>query len=147
MRIPQPELWVIDWVICGQGESVNGQKLESLMSWRDLRERVWRAQITAELATEDPAKPVEAELELSPDECEQLLAIIPTTFRWGTGEDCGFSLKRRIAQELWGAAENEKHSLTLSLAAMFGKEDGDASGSTHYGTDENAGADPATHAA
>ncbi|HEY3118761.1 MAG TPA: hypothetical protein VGK54_18625 [Chloroflexota bacterium] len=146
MRIPQPELWVIDWVLCSQGESVNGQKLEALMSWRDLRERIWRAQMSAELATEDPAKPAEAEIELSPEEYELLLAIVPTTFRWGTGEDCGFSLKRRIAQELWGAEETEKHSLTMSIAAMFGKEDRDASGS-HNGTDENAGADPATHAA
>ena len=146
MQIPQPELWVIDWVISGQGESVNGEKLESLMSWRDLRERIWRAQISAELATKDPAKPAEAELELSPAELEQLMAIVPTTFRWGTGEDCGFALKRRISQELWGAEEGEKHSVNMSLAAIFGKEDGDASG-THQGTDTNSGADPATHAA
>ena len=144
MLIPQPELWLIDWVICGQGESVTGEKLGSLMSWGDLRERVWRAQISAELATQDPSKPAEAELDLTPAECDQLMAIIPTTFRWGTGEDCGFSLKRKIAQELWGSDEQGKQSVARSLAAIFGKEDTDA-GSTHHSTYTNPRENPAAY--
>jgi hypothetical protein len=146
VKIPQHELWVVDWVLCAQGEAVTGDKLDALMGWRELRERVWRAQLAAELASQDPAKPADAEIELSPGECEQLLAVLPTTFRWGTGEDVGFALKRRLAQELWAADEAEKHKVNAALAAIFREETGDAS-STHNGADPHPRADATADAA
>lgn len=120
MKLPQPELWLIDWVLCGQGETLTKDKLEAMMSWKDLRERVWRAQLAAELASSNPTKSAEADLEMSTEELEQLLAILPTTFRWGTGEDVGFTLKRRVAQELWQAEETERHKMNAALASIFG---------------------------
>jgi hypothetical protein len=144
--MPQPELWLIDWVLCGQGESVNGEKLAALMGWSDLRERVWRAQIEAELATTDPTHPAEAEMELSREELEQLLSVLPTTFRWGPGEDVGFALKRRVAQQLWGAEATERHKVNAAIAAIFSEEGSDA-GSTHNGAHPYTGQDAATNAA
>jgi hypothetical protein len=147
MRLPQSELWLIDWVICGQGEAaIGGDKLGALMGWAELRERVWRAQIGAELSTTDPTHPAEAEIELSQAECEQLLAILPTTFRWGTGEDVGFGLKRRVAQELWGAEMMERHQMDATLAAIFNKEESNA-GSTRNRSDTYPGQDAAPNAA
>lgn len=146
MKLSQPELWVIDWVLCAQGETVTNEKLEALMSWRDLRERVWRAELAAQLENPDKAKPAEAELELSSSECEQLLAILPTTFRWGTGEDVGFTLKRRVAQELWAADEAERHRVNAALASIFREEKGDASGSDD-GADAHPRADATADAA
>lgn len=121
MKLPQAELWLVDWITCGQGEAVSGQKTEELMRYRELRERIWRAQITAELNTKDVTKPAEAELELSESECEWLLAAAPTTFRWGTGEDVGFTLKRRLALHLWKDEEIEKHKVNAAVAAMLGE--------------------------
>ena len=44
----------------------------------------------------------EMELEIPEEKAQLLMTIIPTTFRWGTGEDAGFNLKLKLARALWG---------------------------------------------
>lgn len=125
MRLPQPELWIMDWVLCAQGETATPQKRDELMAWRALRERVWQAQLLAAHDDTDKA-PGEASIELTLAECEELLALVPTTFRWGTGEDVGFSLKRRLATELWGDEMTDKHATDKALRAMFAEKEEEA---------------------
>ena len=36
-----------------------------------------------------------------------LLALVPTTFRWGTGSDCGFALKLKLYHFLIGERESD----------------------------------------
>ena len=140
MRLPQPELWVIDWVLCGQGEAASGQKIEDLMRWRDLRERVWRAQLLAQLVSKPPNL-ADAEIDLTPAESEELLAIVPTTFRWGTGEDVGMNLKVRIAQELWGDELREKHDADEAVRRLLNPDPPAApvAAETNVQEDPNAG--------
>lgn len=42
------------------------------------------------------------ELAIDFSEARALLALIPTTFRWGTAPDCGFSLKAKLSQYIEG---------------------------------------------
>ena len=133
--IPEGELLLLDWIFCGQGQGATLQTQEELMRWRDLRERVWRGLLWYKLSNEA------ASVELSPTECEELLALVPTTFRGGTGEDVGFSLKTRLASELWGAEEQERHAKMKQMRAMF-QEDQDAN-SPSPEPSPNTGANPA----
>lgn len=55
MKLPQPELWVIDWVLSGQGETATPQKRDELMAWRPLRERVWQSQLLASMDDNPPS--------------------------------------------------------------------------------------------
>ena len=119
MNIPHDELLVLDWVLSGQGAHADLAIMENLMRWRDLRERVWRGIISAQLDS-GPAL-----MDFTETEAEELLAIVPTTFRWGTGEDCGFSLKQRLAESLWGRSEHDSAEKRKQMRALF-QEDQDA---------------------
>ena len=113
MNIPLDELLVLDYILSAQGAAISSAQRDDLMRWRDLRERVWRGIIDASLV-EGPAP-----VDLTEAECTELLAMLPTTFRWGTGEDVGFALKRRIADELWGAEQTERHEKMMKMKALF----------------------------
>ena len=88
------ELQLLDWVLCGQGSSISASPGE-LLEHDDLRERIWRMLIQSGLGEKNAA------LDLSETESRRLLALLPTTFRWTTGEDCGWGLKVKIAHSLW----------------------------------------------
>ena len=117
MKLPLGELLVLDWFTSGQYGVLTASGLDDLMRWRDLRERVWRAVIRAELSKGD------VELVLSEDECVDLLVMIPVTFRWGQGDDVGYALKRRIAAQLWGDAETAFYESDTKLRALFGESE------------------------
>ena len=119
MHIPHDELLVLDWILCGQGSHADLALMENLMRWRDLRERVWRGIMSAQL----DAGP--ALMDFTETETEELLALVPTTYRWGTGEDVGFSLKQRLAESLWGQSEHDAAEKRKSMRALF-QEDQDA---------------------
>lgn len=65
---------------------------ESLMVWRDMRERVWDAIYNLTNTDAHISDADRAFVSFEPTEAHQLLAIVPVTFRWGVGEDVGFSL-------------------------------------------------------
>lgn len=135
MFIPHDELLVLDWIFSAHGDTVTLQTQEELMRWRDLRERVWRGLLAAKLSN-GPAL-----IEIAPSECEELLALVPTTFRWGTGEDVGFNLKSRLALELWGAEVQDRHTKMERMKALFKEDQGAASPGDH--PDEKPNSDPA----
>ena len=125
------ELLALDWVTCAHGDTITAEDVAiELMDWSKLRERIWRGIIRCEIAQgEIPAQspmppPPETDFVLSEHEAAMLLGMVPTTFRWGPGEDVGFSLKLKIAQLLWGGEEHERHTeaaqVATELAAIFG---------------------------
>lgn len=64
--------------------------------------RSWRHQAGEIIATKQPGA-----LRLQDEEIEQLLALVPTTFRFGT-EDVGLSLKTKLYQALLGLEDGPK---------------------------------------
>ena len=114
--LSQGELLLIDWIICGASRLLPDTEPSYLItSWEHLRLRVWQA-----VATNAEAQA----LSVSESDSHVLLAICPTTFRWGMGDDVGFSLKMKLAQFL--------------APEMFSHDDKDASS----GDTPSAGATP-----
>ena len=134
MRLPTAELLLLDWLLCGQGEKAAGQLLDDLSRWNPLRERIWRSIIESQW-TDDKT----GTLEIEDYRALELMALVPTTFKWGTGEDVGFTLKNRLADLLWGEEERERHEGLMKVRAMLNKEldsaepdhTGDDSGKDH----------------
>ena|SRR2546426_9533112 len=89
------ELLLIDWVLCGASHILPVHELEELVPrWHDLRLEVWRG---LHVLAAGPKAPKQTHYLLSESEAEKLLALVPTTHRWGTGPDCGYTLKLKIA--------------------------------------------------
>ena len=88
--LSQGELLMIDWIICGASRLLADYTIGDLVStWEGLRLNLWQA-----IATGAASRP----LALPRQEARVIFAICPTTFRWGMGDDVGFSLKLRLAQ-------------------------------------------------
>ena len=94
--VNQNELLLLDWCLCGASRILPVIDLESLVTpWHMLRMGIWECM--AELKAKSSQL---SHLALTDDDAKILLAICPTTFRWGTGEDCGYILKTKLAQML-----------------------------------------------
>ena len=139
VKLPQVELQLMDWLYCGQSEHASPALLGPLMDYQDLRERIWRALLLA--ALDDKPGPStnsviqgEASIELSDAEMVELLALIPTTFRWGTGDDVGYPLKCRIAGELWGAEIEDQHAKDRAFRELMQEVENAASPSPSHPT-------------
>lgn len=92
------ELLLLDWIMCTASNLILGADLDTLVhKYDDLRLKVWQAISTA--------KVMPAEIYLNMDELEEFMALVPTTFRWGTGPDVGYTLKLKIAQGLMGVSK------------------------------------------
>ena len=90
--LTQGELLLVDWIICGASHLLLDTDLGDLVAkWEPLRLRCWQA-IGTNLAS--------CPLEMDTSEAHVVLAICPTTFRWGVGDDVGFSLKLKLAKYL-----------------------------------------------
>ena len=76
--------------------------LEQLMAWHNFRMDVWAGILHIERTGAGST----AAFAITEQEAKILLAVIPTTFRWGTGIDCGYSLKQKLAKFLRGEREN-----------------------------------------
>ena len=100
--LSQGELLLCDWIICGASRLIPEAGLLELGNWTTLRLGLWQA-----IATNAESRP----LALDGSDARTLLALCPTTFRWGVGDDVGFSLKmklaRFIAPELFHDDENQ----------------------------------------
>lgn len=137
MKLNLGELLLLDWITSAQGEKASAHVRDDLMRWRDLRERVWRSIIFCGLGSD-----AEVSMDLQLAECEELLCLLPTTFRWGTGEDVGYSLKMGLASELWGSEETDRHAGLERVRAML-KERTDADDIADESNAENLTPDPA----
>jgi hypothetical protein len=86
------ELLLLDWILCPASGLIPGTELEQLIrGWEGVRQAIWG--ILAEI---DLGKDARYPLPLNMLDAQYIFAVTPTTFRWGTGPDCGFSLKRRL---------------------------------------------------
>jgi hypothetical protein len=86
------ELLLVDWIICGASRLLLDQSLDALTSdWKSERLAIWAA-----LAHESES--FVYQLDRTP--AFILLAACPTTFRWGVGDDVGYSLKMKLAKYL-----------------------------------------------
>ena len=106
------ELQLLDWVLCLQGSPVDGQKLGDLAAWGELREGLWRNLLQASLGE------TRLSIDLSEHDALSLLALLPTTFRWATGNDVGLSLKLKVAAGLWGDEETSRHEWAEKLRKL-----------------------------
>ena len=99
------ELLLLDWILCSASGLIPGATLEDLMErWTDLRMDVWKGIMEIR---NDPDRNQQIDggtVPLLMDEftAKVLLAVVPTTFRWGTGSDCGHSLKLKLYNFLTG---------------------------------------------
>ena len=101
ISLTEEELLLLDWIMCSGSGLIPSATLEELVTnWSAFRYDVWKG-ISA-LTKQRKGVPTEINRtiteSLTIDEftVRTLLAIIPTTFRWGTGADCGYELKLKL---------------------------------------------------
>lgn len=116
IRLVPDELLLLDWVLSGSSRIIPGaDSIEDFIEWEALRSKVWAQLSLLAIYLEDGGDENRGYvglgaqrpkfglyLELETSEARVLLAIAPTTFRWGTRPDCGFSLKVKLWQFIEG---------------------------------------------
>ena len=93
------ELLLLDWVMCSASHLIPDISLGDLVvGWGPLRMAVWRSLSRADVENATRETRDESKYPFNFDEtvAMNLLALVPTTFRWGTGLDCGYSLKMKL---------------------------------------------------
>jgi len=111
IKVNEEELLLLDWVVGSASGLIPGASLEDLMSnWSSLRLDVWQhIYELKKLPTFSSGPPPGALCSLSMDDftARILLAVVPTTFRWGTGLDCGYSIKMKLCRFLIGEKDDD----------------------------------------
>jgi hypothetical protein len=103
MSLSAHELLLIDWIICPASGLIPGAEPEQLVKgWEGIRNAVWQV-----LSGADLSKDARYPLPMNELDAQFLFGVAPSTFRWGTGPDCGFSLKRRLYLFLKGITPTE----------------------------------------
>lgn len=115
LQLVMHELWLVDWVLCHPAPT--GQvDLDWHMHWKDVRRSVWAALHRIDLARQetehkrerfDPQSCCQT-LDITMDDAEVLLALVPTTFLWGPGPDWGQRLKMKLYRYISG--EEDYHA-------------------------------------
>ena len=97
IKVNRDELLVLDWVICSASHLIPNVDLDYLvMNWHEFRLSIWAA------IHRSIPPPAEEDFPLTDTDARVLMAVVPTTFRWGTGADCGYSLKMKLSEFLQG---------------------------------------------
>jgi len=111
IKVNEEELLLLDWTIGSPSGYIPGATLDELMSnWSSLRLDVWQhIYELKKLPTSSSGSPPGALCSLSMDDsmARILLAVVPTTFRWGTGPDCGYSIKMKLCRFLLGERDDD----------------------------------------
>ena len=113
--VTEDELLLLDWIMFSGSQLIPNAPLEDLVTnWSSFRYDVWRG-ISAfnrrkGIKPIDPTEPIIIVERLEIDEflARTLLALVPTTFRWGTGIDCGYELKIKLYRFLANEVEDAK---------------------------------------
>jgi hypothetical protein len=122
IEVTEDELLLLDWIMFSGSQLIPNAPLEDLVTnWSSFRYDVWKG-ISAfnrrkKVKPVDPTEPIITVEQLEIDEflVRTLLALVPTTFRWGTGIDCGYELKLKLYRFLANEVENaESESNTES---------------------------------
>lgn len=88
LTLDRGELLLLDWIICEASHLLPEASIRELLQWQPLRLKCWHGISLGG----------NYELELPENEANILLALCPTTFRWGVGDDVAFSLKLKLAR-------------------------------------------------
>ena len=108
IKVNEEELLLLDWVIGSASGLIPGATLDELMSnWSSLRVDVWQHIYEIKKLPTSSSGPSGVLCSLSMDDftARILLAVVPTTFRWGTGPDCGYSIKMKLCRILLGVRD------------------------------------------
>ncbi|NIR13698.1 MAG: hypothetical protein GWN86_07010 [Desulfobacterales bacterium] len=122
LQSPVPELTIdelllIDWALCSSSGCIPGASLQELQEWRPFRESLWEVIIDADFPGPNNVNPKPNPFDVGPVNASILLPIIPTSFRWGTGPDCGFTLKIKLAKVIFGRDPNANKNQASSNPA------------------------------
>jgi len=110
IKVNEEELLLLDWVIGSASGLIPGATLDELMSnWSSLRFDVWQHIHELKQLPSLSSGPSGILCSLSMDDfmARILLAVVPTTFRWGTGSDCGYSIKMKLCKFLIGEKNDD----------------------------------------
>ena len=136
IRLTRGELLLLDWVLC-TGSSLLAPITEDLMSWQDFRLVLWESMPEPDESGVRPSLGVM--FDVGDIDAKVLLCAVPTTFSWGDGSDCGFSLKLKLAQRLSGKYTDPK--IQQDLDDELAKE---AENASKDETENQAQSEPAT---
>jgi hypothetical protein len=106
LKLNTQELLLLDWVLCPASGLIPGAEVETLVKgWESTRNQVWA--LLSKLPPDGGEGGEYRPFSLRELDAKFLLGVVPTTFRWGTGADCGFSLKRRLYLFIQGVVPPE----------------------------------------
>ena len=95
IKLTEEELLLLDWVICSGSQLIPNASLEDLVTnWSSFRTDIWKGISSINRYNKNLA--VTESLPIDEFLVRTLLALVPTTFRWGTGADCGYELKLKL---------------------------------------------------
>ena len=95
IKLTEEELLLLDWVICSGSQLIPNASLEDLVTnWSSFRADVWK--VISYINRYNKNLAVTESLPIDEFLARTLLALVPTTFRWGTGADCGYELKLKL---------------------------------------------------
>ena len=95
IKLTEEELLLLDWVMCSGSQLIPNASLEDLVTnWSSFRADVWKGISSINRYNKNLA--VTESLPIDEFLVRTLLALVPTTFRWGTGADCGYELKLKL---------------------------------------------------
>jgi hypothetical protein len=81
--------------MCSGSQLIPNASLEDLVTnWSSFRADVWKGISSINRYNKNLA--VTESLPIDEFLVRTLLALVPTTFRWGTGADCGYELKLKL---------------------------------------------------
>lgn len=115
------EMLLIDWILCGPSHILPEGGIQELLVWQPLRLMCWQG-IRCDV--------VDYPLALPETDANILVALCPTTFRWGVGEDVGFTLKMKLAKFV----APEMFPNVYTEDDTQGEAPGEATGATADGT-------------
>ena len=135
ISVTEEELLLLDWIMCAGSGLIPSATLEELVTnWSAFRYDVWKG-ISA-LTKQRKGVPTEINRaiteSLTIDEftVRTLLAITPTTFRWGTGADCGYELKLKLYKFLSKEVELDSSNAENEADSSSKDESEGSTGST-----------------
>jgi len=99
--LTEEELLLLDWILCSGSGLIPSATLEDLMAnWSFVRYDIWKHISALHRQKKNGSTEINRVLtelfEIDEFTARTLLALTPTTFRWGTGADCGYALKLKL---------------------------------------------------
>ncbi len=105
IEVTAHELLLLDYTLSSYARLIPDWTLDGLMKWERLRGEVWWAldrMPKDSSAGGGPNPEASQTIPIPQDEAALLLALVPTTYRWGTGPDVAVPLKLKLSQCIRG---------------------------------------------